>query len=119
MKQHLEEGGVVAQNVEPSTMLYDSAIATIAAVFDHVDVFPASGNFVVVAYDGPEKTAEELAARAAANDAAAKPRYAMAGLLARRTVAEKTDAQVLTDDFAPVEMLNATQKHNEKLPDSQ
>jgi spermidine synthase len=119
VKAHLAEGGVVAQNVEPSTMLYDSAIATIAAVFDHVDVYPASGNFVVLAYDGPPKSGEELGTRAAAIDAKFKPRYPMTGLLARRTPAEESGGQVLTDDFAPVEMLNATEKHNEKMPDGQ
>src|SRR6516164_927883 len=33
VKDHLADGGVVAQNVEPSTMLFDSAVKTIASVF--------------------------------------------------------------------------------------
>src|SRR5215468_11271492 len=53
VKDHLAEGGVVAQNVEPSTMLFDSAVKTINAVFPQLDFYKASGNIVTVAYDGP------------------------------------------------------------------
>ncbi len=116
-KSKLSPGGVVVQNIEPTTMLYDAAIATIHSVFDNVDVYPAGGNYVVLAYDGPPKTDAELAARAAALDGEFNPRYPFATMLAHRQVAEPGDGQVLTDDFAPVEMLNATQRHNERLPE--
>ena len=33
VKGHLAEGGVIAQNVEPTTMLFDSAVKTLHAVF--------------------------------------------------------------------------------------
>ena len=54
-KKRLAPGGVVAQNVEPSTMLFDSAVATMRAVFETVDMYPGGGNVVVVAYDGPRR----------------------------------------------------------------
>ncbi|WP_439813908.1 spermidine synthase [Zavarzinia sp. CC-PAN008] len=111
-KERLNPGGVLAQNVEPSTMIYDSAIATIASVFEHVDVYPAQFNYVAIAYDGPQKTDAELAARAAAIDGARAPRYALAGMVTDRRPVEQVAGQVFTDDFAPVEMLNATERHN-------
>ena len=52
VKDHLAEGGVVAQNVEPSTMLFDSAVKTINAVFPQLDFYRADGNIVTVAYAG-------------------------------------------------------------------
>src|SRR5262249_43824838 len=41
VKNHLAEGGVVAQNVEPSTMLFDSAVRTIHSVFPQLDFYLA------------------------------------------------------------------------------
>jgi len=118
-KEKLAPGGVVVQNVEPSTMLYDAAIATIKSVFANVDVYQAGGNYVVIAYDGPPKTNEELLARAAEIDASAKPLYPLAGMLMGRSTAGEVTANVLTDDFAPVESLHATERHNERMPQSQ
>lgn len=110
--QRLAPGGVVVQNVDPSTMLFDSAIATIGAVFETLEIYEAGGNFVIVAYQGPAKTDEALAARATALDQAHGPRYPLAELTAQRRAPEVAGGQVLTDDFAPVEALKATDKHN-------
>src|SRR5262249_24982555 len=66
VKQRLRPGGAVAQNIEPSTMLFPAAIATLKSVFVHVDLFEAEGNVVAVAYDWPAKTKEQLQARAQA-----------------------------------------------------
>jgi spermidine synthase len=52
IKKRLKPGGVVAQNVEPSTMVLDSAIKTIGTVFSNVDTYEAGGNVVIIAYDG-------------------------------------------------------------------
>ncbi len=116
-KSKLARGGVVAQNIEPSTMLYEAAIATIHSVFDNVDVYPAGGNYVVMAYDGPARTAEELSARAAALDQQFNPRYPMTTMLTLRETTEAGAGQILTDDFAPVEILNATTRHNQRMVD--
>ena len=116
-KSRLAPGGVIAQNVEPTTMLYDSAVATIRSVFENVDVYPAGGNYVVIAYDGPPKTQQELLERAAAIEAEANPRYSLTEMLQQREIVETVAGQVLTDDFAPVETLNATERYNERLPE--
>ena len=111
----LKPGGVVVQNVEPSTMLFDSAVATIASAFDHLVFFEGQGNIVILAYDGPEKNAAELDRIAAERQAKYGFRYPLPEILKRRYMPEATTAaEPLTDDFAPVEYLKAIERHNEK-----
>jgi len=115
VKSRLSEGGVVAQNVEPSTMFFDSAYATMKSVFDQVDAIEASGNVVLIGYAGPKLSSQDLARKAAAAQDRLKMRYDLRELVkARRDVTIAADAKVLTDDFAPVEMLKTVKRHNEK-----
>ena len=114
-KSRLSEGGVVAQNVEPSTMFFDSAYATMKSVFDQVDAIEASGNIVLIGYAGPKLSQQDLARKAAAAQDRLKMRYDLRELVkARHDVTIASDAKVLTDDFAPVEMLKTVKRHNEK-----
>jgi len=123
VKDHLADGGVVAQNVEPSTMLFDSAVKTINAVFPQLDFYRADGNIVTVAYDGAERKAEDLAGVARDRDKSYGLRYSLMEMLSQRrhiqiaggTVIDPS-AKVLTDDFAPVETLKNIERHNRKLP---
>ena len=123
VKNHLAEGGVVAQNVEPSTMLFDSAVKTIGSVFPQIDFYMAEGNVVTIAYDGAPLTFEALSQIAQQRQAAFQLRYALFPMLtARRVLAAdpgvvSSDAKLLTDDFAPVESLKAIQQHNRKWSD--
>lgn len=117
VKSRLTPGGVTAQNIEPSTMLYDGAIATLKSAFDQVDLYPADGNIVAIAYDGPIKPTAEISARMTALQSQYNFRHPLPELLSVRQVVNKADAKVLTDDFAPVESLRATQKHNQKRPE--
>lgn len=114
--ERLSDGGVLVQNVEPSTMLFESAISTIASVFDNIDIYPAGGNVVVVAYNGPEKSNEELQAQAVAIDANYRPRYSISEMLSDRLLIDrsKVTAEALTDDFAPVEYLRSIEMHNRR-----
>jgi spermidine synthase len=123
VKDHLAEGGVVAQNIEPSTMLFDSAVKTINAVFPQLEFYKASGNIVTVAYDGAERKVEDLAATAGERDKAYGFRYSLADMLSERRRIQidggqviDPNAKVLTDDFAPVETLKNIERHNRKLP---
>ncbi|CAN5171371.1 hypothetical protein BH10PSE9_BH10PSE9_11390 [soil metagenome] len=112
---HLKPGGVAVQNVEPSTMLFDSAVATIKAAFAHVVFVRAAGNIVILAYNGPEKDEATLQKIAAERQTKYRFRYSLPEILTHRyqpTWNEKTAA--LTDDFAPVEYLKAIARHNEK-----
>ena len=123
VKDHLAEGGVVMQNIDPDTMLFDSAIKTIGAVLPQIELYKPDDNIVTVAYDGPERKAEDLATVAGERDKALGLRYPLTGMLAGRKRVDLNDAQtisakatVLTDDFAPVETLKAIERHNRKLP---
>jgi len=121
VKDHLAEGGVVAQNVEPSTMLFDSAVKTIHAVFPQLDFYVAGGNVVTIAYDGAPKSADDLDRAARERDSAYSLRYSLHDMLAQRRQVQidggkiiDPKAKVLTDDFAPVEALKAIEAHNRK-----
>ena len=122
-REHLADGGVVAQNVEPSTMLFDSAVKTINAVFPQLDFYRADGNIVTVAYDGAERKPEDLAGVARDRDKAYGLRYSLLDMLSQRRHIQiaggnviDPNAKVLTDDFAPVETLKNIERHNRKLP---
>jgi spermidine synthase len=123
VKDHLADGGVVAQNIEPSTMLFDSAVKTIHAVFANLDFYLAGGNVVTIAYDGPPRGKDDLKRMAGERDKAYGPRYALTDMLAkRRSMMGNGEsiidpkAKLLTDDFAPVESLKAIERHNRKWP---
>lgn len=121
VRDHLAEGGVVVQNVETTTMLFDSAIKTIGAVFPQVETYAVDDNVVTVAHGGVARTSEDLAAAADARDRSYGFRYPLHAMLADRKRIDLTDptaidakAQVLTDDFAPVETLTGIERHNRK-----
>jgi spermidine synthase len=114
---HLNPGGVAVQNVEPTTMLFDSAVATIKSAFEHVVFLSGEGNIVIVAYNGPEKDEATLQRVAAERQAKYGFRYDLPTLLKRRFEPGWNAAtKPLTDDFAPVEYLKAIERHNERQP---
>lgn len=114
-KTHLKPGGVVAQNVEPSTMLFDSAVATIASEFANLDFYKGEGNIVVIAYDGPRKDAAEIRRLATERQERYKFRYDITQLLDQKfSPPIDWSKKALTDDFAPVEYLKAIDRHNQK-----
>ena len=85
------------------------------SVFANVDAFEAGGNIVLVGYGGERLSNAELARRAAVVQEKYKLKYDMRELVkARKDVTVAADAKVLTDDFAPVEMLKTIKRHNEK-----
>jgi len=117
-RSHLKPGGVLVQNVEPSTMLFPASVATLGAVFDNIEFYVAGGNVVTVAYDGPQRTEVELRLQGEALQAQYGFRYPLAEMLdARRFLGEQPTEEPLTDDFAPVESLRAIERHNEKWVD--
>jgi spermidine synthase len=121
VKKHLADGGVVAQNIEPTTMLFDSAVKTIHSVFPELDFYMAGGNVVTVAYDGPALNTDDLDHVARDRDTAYGLRYSLHDMLAQRRRIQidggkviDPHAKILTDDFAPVESLKAIEQHNRK-----
>ncbi len=114
VKARLNPGGVVVQNIEPSTMLFDSASATLKSVFPSVDLYDGGGNVVAVGHDGPQLSQAELLARAAKIQERYKLRYDLTKLVADRRVLNRPTGKILTDDFAPVETMRAIEQRNEK-----
>ncbi|MEM7620348.1 MAG: fused MFS/spermidine synthase [Pseudomonadota bacterium] len=117
-KSRLSENGIVVQNIEPTTMMFDSALATISSVFDHVDLYQSAGNVVAVAYNGKQREHKELATQATTLQSKHNFKYNLVNMLQDRRIFTKTkDGKILTDDFAPVESLLAIKRHNKKLDD--
>jgi spermidine synthase len=114
VKSRLAPGGVVVQNIEPSTMLFDSATATLNSVFPSVDLYEGGGNVVAVGYDGPSLRQADLLARAAKVQERYKLRYDLRTMVATRRVLQRPAGKILTDDFAPVETMRAIEQRNEK-----
>ncbi len=117
VKSRLAPGGVVVQNIEPSTMLFDSATATLNSVFPSVDLYEGGGNVVAVGYSGPSLRQAELRERAARAQERHKFRYDLRTMVDARRVLQRPTGKVLTDDFAPVETLRAIEQKNEKWKD--
>ena len=116
VKSRLKPGGIVAQNIEPSTMLFDSTHATLLEVFDQVDFIPSSGNVVAIAYDGDRRPELELMRAARERQKIYGLRYPLTRMIGARRRHEKPGDEVkaLTDDFAPVNVLKAIKVHNRK-----
>lgn len=113
VKQKLAPGGCAIQNVDPSTLLFDATMATMKSVFANVETFQAGGNIVIIAYDGPAKSADDWRMAAEARQNQFSFRYDLPGMLASRTeLSWDASAQVLTDDFAPAEILNGIERGN-------
>jgi hypothetical protein len=108
VKQHLTPGGVVVENISDEVELADSTLATLQHEFQQVECFRVGDNLVAVAYDGPRKPYAELVQHAADLDAQYRLPYSLVAMLRGRTEAAiKPGVKPLTDEFAPVETLNA------------
>jgi spermidine synthase len=115
VKQHLAPGGVVVENISAQAMLADSTLATLQHEFQQVEFFRVDDNLIAVAYDGPRKPDDELMQHAKNLDAQYHLPYSLASMLKGRTQAPiKPGVKPLTDDFAPVDTLNAIERHNER-----
>jgi spermidine synthase len=136
VQQHLAPGGIVVQNVEPMTMLFDSAVNTLRTVFPQTEFYDAGGNVVMIAYDGKALTNSDVEGMADRCQRSYHLRYDPREMLQHRfllktvVLDQKTHldvvneagmetseidqkAAVLTDDFAPVESLKAIARHNQ------
>jgi spermidine synthase len=110
VKDRLAPGGAVASNVAANTKLYVSTLATLRAVFATVDTYDdwkdeTEAQSIAVATASPRPSAEDLMQRAAALQERHHFRYPPGDLVAGRVINEKADGgEVLTDDFAPVNL---------------
>lgn len=114
----LTERGVFITNLHPSSRLYASDLKTIQKVFPQMVLFrtPSRGNIIACAvnYKTPSIADERNWADAAALTRRLLGRVDMEEVRRARTTVprEAAAAPVLTDDFAPVEFLDAARAHN-------
>ena len=114
----LSERGVFITNLHPNSKLYESDLKTLRETFPQVVLFqtPVRSNVIACAvnYSTPVMTNPEAWASAAELTARMKGRVDLAEVKSWRVdfPALQKDAQVLTDDFAPVEFLDAMKTNN-------
>jgi spermidine synthase len=122
VKEHLAPGGAVATNVAGGTRLFSSTLVTLRAVFASVDVFPdyedAEGaQVVMVALPFAEPSAAMLAERARVLQEQYRFRYPLPSLVKRRVLNHSAErGELLTDDFAPVNLYEVAPLRRSKRP---
>jgi spermidine synthase len=108
VKGHLAEGGVIAQNVEPSTMLFDSAVKTLYTVFPQVEFYDAGGtgtssaltgsdvgnNVIAIAYDGEDRSSSDLSSMADKRQSEYGLRYDLRQMLPHRFLLKTVGASL-------------------------
>ena len=110
IKNRLALGGAVASNVAANTKLYVSSLVTLRAVFPTVDTYSDwkeadERQSIAVATASPRPSADDLTRRAQALEAQYHFRYPPGSYVGRRATDENADGgEVLTDDFAPVNL---------------
>jgi spermidine synthase len=119
VKERLAPGGAVASNVDDDTKLYASTLATFGAVFPTLDVYrnhdPEESQSIVVATSAAKPSPETLMQRATALQQQHHFRYPMPDRVGERLGDVRTDgADVLTDDFAPVDIYKTVPLRQQK-----
>ncbi len=110
VKTRLAPGGAVASNLSGNTKLYLSSLSTFRAVFPTVDVYPDwkqpdEAQAVVIATPTARPGADVLMQRATALQAQHHFRYPLSDFVGKRVIdGDAGNGEVLTDDFAPVNL---------------
>jgi len=116
VKERVAPGGAVAFNVHDGTKLFASTVHTLRSVFETVDLYPSGeGEVEIVAMPQPRPDAAEFGRRADELQAKHKFRFPLPKLLATRN--DKVDtskAELLTDDFAPVNLYDEIGREQRK-----
>jgi spermidine synthase len=108
VKERLTPAGAAAFNIHQGTKLHDSTILTLKAVFKHVDLYPSGrGEVIAMVTNAPIPDRDALAQRAAALQERHGFNSPLPPLLAQRSEAPALKGELLTDDFAPVNLYDA------------
>ncbi len=116
IKQRLAPGGAVAFNVHDGTKLYVSTIKTLNEVFPAVHLYPTGeGEVITVATAQAAPADDVLKERAASLQQKHGFRYPLPSLMAKRITQPSLDkAELLTDDFAPVNLYDQIGREQKK-----
>jgi spermidine synthase len=107
LRQRLAPGGAIAFNVHDGTKLFASTILTLRTVFGSLHLYPSGeGEIITVVTTDAAPDPEALKSRAAAMQEKLRFRFALTDLAARRTERDSAalKGELLTDDFAPVNL---------------
>jgi len=123
VRDRLAPHGVAAFNIIPGTKLYDSNVRTLKTAFDRVDLYHAgvynSGedSVIVMAPRDGVPDAEALKQKAAAVQERYKFHFNVAKLAAELQVElpKRLTGDLLTDDFAPVNLYDAYGRRYRKM----
>ena len=122
VKEHLSPHGAVASNITGGTKLYASTLVTFRAVFPTVDVYPEyeradDSQIVIVATAEAPPATDALRPRAEALQERYRFRYPLPNLLTGR-ITDRTVAngELLTDDFAPVNLYEVPPSRPRRRP---
>jgi spermidine synthase len=110
LRDRLAPHGVAAFNILPGTKLYDSNLRTLKTVFDRLDLFHAGGDWgVIVMAPRDPLDIEAFKQKAAATQERYKFKFDVTKLAAdwRIELPKELKGEVLTDDFAPVNVYDA------------
>jgi spermidine synthase len=118
LKERLTPGGVIASNVHDGTKLYHSTVKTLGEVFPTLELYPTgAGEVIAIASMGPAPDKDALASRAAALQQSYKFGHPLADQLRRRMDnprAQAAQGELITDDFAPVNLYDAIGRERPK-----
>jgi len=112
IKEHLNINGCVVLNLHTNSELYDSTIVTLKDTFANIDSYTDG---ITIAYDGQKRSVDSLTGNAKTIQDKYGFYYDMNKII--RLTSDLTynpDAKILTDDFAPVNFLDAIARHNRK-----
>jgi spermidine synthase len=104
LKRRLAPGGAAVFNIHEPNRLFAVSVRTLQTVFTTVDLYHSGfGEVAVVATDAP-RAAEAVGLRAAELQRKYRFRHSLPELLAQRSELDPGVGEVLTDDFAPVDV---------------
>jgi spermidine synthase len=104
LKRRLTPGGAAVFNIHEPNRLFAVSVRTLQSVFATVDLYRSGfGEAAVVATDAP-RAIEAVEERAAELQKKYGFRHSLPELLANRTELDPGAGEVLTDDFAPVDV---------------
>jgi len=104
LKRRLVPGGAAVFNIIEINRLFPVSLRTLQTVFANVDLYRSGiGEVAVVATDAP-RTVAAVERRAAELQEKYGFRYALPDVIAQRSALDPGAGEVLTDDFAPVDV---------------
>jgi spermidine synthase len=117
LKRRLTPGGAAVFNIHEPNRLFAVSVRTLQAVFATVDLYHSGfGEVAVVATDAP-RGMEAVERRAAELQKRYGLRHSLPELLAQRSELDPGPGEVLTDDFAPVDVYVADGPQRKKGDD--